>query len=92
MTCENCASWKAEAQRLRDAKPKLPDEISDPATIEEIIACLKKHQFTHTDWASWFEQHPDDPRIASVGDAKFHRSVEHRYSRMIAGLEAISPQ
>lgn len=86
MSCPNCEKWKAEAARLRDAKPEVDPDISDPATLEEIIECLKGHQWTHTDWATWFEGNPNDPRIKAIGNAAFHRKVEARYSRMIAGL------
>ena len=92
MTCQNCAAWKAEVDRVQNANPELPVSEADPMPINEIIDHLKSHQWTHTDWASWFEAHPDDPRITAVGTAEFHRKVEARYSRMIAGLLAISPQ
>lgn len=90
MTCENCQKWREEVKRLQNAKHQLPPETAEPATGDEIIKNLIAHQWTHTDWATWFEIHPDDPRIAAVGTAEFHRDVEARYSRMIAGVRILS--
>jgi hypothetical protein len=88
--CENCSAWKAEVERVRAIFQKHTDDGAEPFTADEIVAWLKDHRATHTDWASWFESHPDDPRIASVGTAEFHRGVERRYDRMIAGVLALA--
>lgn len=82
--------WRAEAERLTNAKPKINPDIVEPFSVDDIIEWLEHHQWTHTDWATWFEGHPDDPRIAAVGTAEFHRGVETRYSRMIAGIRKLS--
>lgn len=52
-------------------------------TVDELLDRLRTHQQTHTDWAVWFEKHPDDERYKSVGDAGFHRMVERSYSEML---------
>ncbi|MER9875619.1 hypothetical protein [Mesorhizobium sp. M0195] len=77
--------WKTEAERLRAAHRA---DVNHPMmTLEDVITWLKYHRFTHSDWASWFEAHPDDPRIKSgIGTADFHRKVEARYNEMIRCL------
>ena len=82
---ENCAAWKAEADRLR-SNFTVPATSDEPFTANDIITHLEFHRMTHIDWASWFESHPNDPRISSVGSAEFHRAVACRYDRMIAGV------
>lgn len=63
--------------------------MSDDTPTERLVAWLREHQATHTDWADWFEKHPDDPRCTpDLGDAAFHRQVEARYDEMIAVVRA----
>jgi hypothetical protein len=58
-----------------------------PVTLETVIDQLKHHRETHTEWADWFEKHPDDPRaVKEFGDATFHRHVERQYTKMIEFL------
>jgi len=83
--------WKDEAERLRSAHRC--DTDHPIMTLEDVITWLKYHRFTHSEWASWFEAHPDDPRIKSgIGTADFHRKVEARYNEMIRCLTATPAQ
>jgi hypothetical protein len=78
--------WCDEVQRLRAAKPQVPTEVVEAASPEQIIEWLEHHQWTHTDWATWFEANPSDERIAAVGSAEYHREVEARYSMLLNGV------
>jgi hypothetical protein len=58
-------------------------------TLADVRNWLIEHRLTHTEWADWFENSPNDPRANNgMGDATFHRNVEKRYSSMIATIEA----
>lgn len=66
---------------------------AEPSYAERIISWLQEHRATHTDWAEWFEEHPDDPRCTSdLGDAAFHRQVEARYNEMIAAVRTMQSE
>lgn len=78
--------WKAEAERLRAEQDKLPDP-DKASTPHDVLATLGHSRWTHQDWASWFEQHPDDERSKHIGDAAFHRKCEKRYAEAIVCIQ-----
>ena len=70
-------------------EPHPLDNVSE-MSLDAVIAQLKYQRETHTDWADWFEKHPEDPRaVQQFGDAAFHRRVESNYTRMIDFLEGL---
>lgn len=79
---------QAEVERLRAVRYSKP-ESDDVLTLAEAVTALRFNQQTHADWASWFEDHADDPRQrADFGDADFHRATERKYENIIVTIEA----
>ncbi len=54
--------------------------------LKALIYGLEFSRGTHIDWAEWFEENPNDERMASLGDAEFHRKCEAEYNERISAV------
>lgn len=80
----NCV-YRGEPGRFQhDTKTRAANSPGEIVDADGVVEQLAVHKKTHTQWAEWFEAHPEEAaKQPDLGDAAFHRAVEAKYDAMI---------